>query len=172
MRLETMKVMMERLTETRSRLLKEMTILNDKEFNTVSREDVWSIAQICHHLYLAEKTFTKAILYGLNKDGQQDVDPKPIHLLADRSKKIDAPKMVIPSEDHFEIQQMIDMLEEARIQLINVLNSIKDESVLSKKAVRHPLFGYLPLYQWVETVYLHEQRHIEQIQEIKALICR
>jgi hypothetical protein len=35
--------------------------------------------------------------------------------------------------------------------------------------VRHPVLEELPLDQWIELLYLHEQRHIEQIKEIKAL---
>lgn len=31
----------------------------------------------------------------------------------------------------------------------------------------HPALGELFLDQWIELIYLHEQRHIEQIKEIK-----
>ena len=33
----------------------------------------------------------------------------------------------------------------------------------------HPALGELSLDQWIELIYLHEQRHISQIKEIKLL---
>lgn len=33
----------------------------------------------------------------------------------------------------------------------------------------HPALGELLLDQWIELIYLHEQRHIEQIKEVKLL---
>jgi hypothetical protein len=41
---------------------------------------------------------------------------------------------------------------------------------LAEKSVTHPALGELPLDQWIEQIYLHEQRHIEQIKEIKLLL--
>ncbi|MEC3085289.1 PadR family transcriptional regulator, partial [Bacillus cereus] len=32
-----------------------------------------------------------------------------------------------------------------------------------------PALGELPLDQWIELIYLHEQRHMLQIKEIKLL---
>ncbi|WP_396953717.1 DinB family protein [Neobacillus mesonae] len=164
--------MIKKLMETRSRLLREVTALSYGELNRKPKKNAWSIGQVCHHLYLTERAFTEAIIYGLKKNTihSNEVEPKPIHLLNDRSKKADAPEMVIPSETAFVIQQVIFMLEESRGKLLDVLNRIEDESSLKEKAVKHPVFGYLPLYQWIETEYLHEQRHIEQIKEIKSFI--
>ena len=53
-------------------------------------------------------------------------------------------------------------------KLLLVLDSIEDPSLLSGKSVKHALFGSLSLEQLIEQVHLHEQRHIEQIKEIKA----
>lgn len=44
------------------------------------------------------------------------------------------------------------------------------KSILAKKSVMHPALGELPLDQWIEQIYLHEQRHIEQINELKLLL--
>ena len=65
---------------------------------------------------------------------------------------------------------MIDLLNDSRKRLMSVLHTIEDKSILEEKSVNHPAFGELPLDQWVELIPLHEQRHIEQIKEIKSIL--
>lgn len=158
------------LEETREQLLNEIGSLSFEDINKAPDENVWSVGQVCHHLYLVEISFAKAILYGLKKEDAKKAEPKPIHLLNDRSKKIIAPEMVIPSGEPYERQQLVDMLAESRTMLLEVLDHVDQPSILVERSVKHPVFGYLPLYQWIESTYLHEQRHIEQIKEIKAEI--
>jgi hypothetical protein len=55
-------------------------------------------------------------------------------------------------------------------KLMDVLVKIDDISILKEIAVNHPRFGNLPLDQWIELLYLHEQRHIEQIKDLKAFV--
>lgn len=165
-----LELMKEKLAETRTKLLNEITSLSYKEFNTVPVENVWSVAQVCHHLHLVEVSFAKAILYGLKKEDAKKAEPKQIQLLNDRSKKLPAPEMVIPREEPFEKQQLVDMLDESRAMMLDVMNKVQEPSILVERSVKHPVFGYLPLYQWIETTYLHEDRHIEQIREIKMQI--
>ena len=153
---------------TRENLLNEMNGLSYEEFNFIPESTSWSIAQVCHHLVLSEKTFAKAIAYGLKKSNIS-TDPKNIHYMLDRSNKLEAPEMVKPQIDTSETQQIIEQLGDSRELLYSVLNAVDDAKILIDKSVKHPFFGDLPLFQWVQLVYLHEQRHIEQIKEIKLL---
>jgi len=155
----------EHLLTTRNKLLKELS--NCTNINQKPSNDSWSIAQVCHHLYLSEKTFTKAIKYGLSKKNDESAPLMNIQLILDRSNKVPAPEMVFPTEHSFEKEEIVKMLEESRKELLKLLNSLEDFSILRKKTVKHPIFGNLPLNQWVETIYLHEERHIAQIKEIR-----
>jgi hypothetical protein len=158
------------LIETRDCLLKEINLLSFEELNHKPESTTWSIAQVCHHLFLAEISFTKAISYGLKKVDGKKAAPKPIHLVADLTKKYQAPDMVVPSDSQFELQQLIEMLAESRKTFLEVYNRIEDKSILAAKSVKHPLFGDLSLDQWVELLEVHEDRHIEQIKKIKSLL--
>ncbi|MGJ7911962.1 DinB family protein [Neobacillus sp. LXY-1] len=158
------------LAEVREQLLGELEGLGFEAVNAKPSKDEWGVAQVCHHLYLAERAFTQGILYGLNKADGQKVEAKPIQALTDRSMKKQAPPIVIPSEDPMEIPQILQLLSEARTELLQVLNTLKDDSLLETKSAKHPVVGYVPIYQWVESIYLHELRHIDQIKEIKVLI--
>ncbi|MGE7926749.1 DinB family protein [Lysinibacillus xylanilyticus] len=158
------------LCETRNNLVEEIKLLSDTQFNAKPDTNSWSIAQVCHHLTLTEESFVRVIAWGLKQENSQQTERKNVHLIADRTKKIPAPEIVEPAEDFFTVQQIIELLDDSRKKLTTFLDTIEDPSILAEKSFKHPVFGELPLDQWVEVIYIHEQRHIEQIKEIKDLI--
>jgi hypothetical protein len=158
-------------SETRNNLLKEITSLSDAEFNSKPDVNTWSIAQVCHHLVLLDETAINVISFGLKEiDNTQKERQEIQSILLDRTKKFIAPKIVEPSLEPFEVQQMIDLLDDSRTKLMTFLNTIEDVTILAEKSVKHPALGELLLDQWIELIYLHEQRHIEQIKEIQLLV--
>jgi uncharacterized damage-inducible protein DinB len=158
------------LDETRKSLVQEITSLRDDEFNGKPSREMWSIAEVCHHLVLVEKSTAKVINWGVKEPPSTNIERRKVDLILDRTKKIQAPKVVEPDEQSFTVQQMIDLLNESRKTLMSVLHAIENKSILAEKSVNHPAFGELPLDQWVDMIPLHEQRHIEQIKEIKAIL--
>ncbi|MCP3776660.1 DinB family protein [Paenibacillus sp. MZ04-78.2] len=159
----------ENLFTTREQLLNEVSSLSFDEFNRRFETSKWSIAQVCHHLFITEKLFAKAIVFGLEQKRPTGSEHLPAHFVSDRSNKIQAPQISEPSSEPFQVLQIVQLLSESRNKLMDVLSKIDDKSILKAIAVNHPVFGDLPLDQWVELLYLHEQRHIEQIKELKAL---
>lgn len=160
----------ENLTVTRNRLLDEISGLSFEQLNNKPDEDTWSIAQVCHHLYLSESVFTQAIIYGLTKSNAKKAEPKPVQLAVDRTHKAKAPDMVVPSKDPLEFKKITELLNQSRNLFLEFYNQLEDKSILKEKSTKHPLFGYTPLDQWIELIYLHEERHIQQIKEIKSMI--
>ena len=158
------------LYETRNNLVKEITSLSYSQFNDRPGMNKWSIAQVCHHLVLVEQATIKAIAWGLKEIDNTQTERKNVQLILDRTKKFKAPKIVEPDVEPFEVQSIIDLLNDSRKKLMTFLSTIEDKSILAEKSVKHPAFGELPLDQWIEQIYLHEQRHIEQIKEIKLLL--
>ncbi|MFJ7724728.1 DinB family protein [Neobacillus sp. NPDC097160] len=166
------KLVNDNLYETRNYLVKEIALLSDAQFNSKPDMNKWSIAQVCHHLVLVEEASLKAIAWGLKEIDSAQRERKKVDLiLLDRTKKIKAPKIVEPDVEPFEVQQIINLLHDSRKKLMTFLSTIEDKSILAEKSVKHPAIGELPLDQWIEQIYLHEQRHIEQIKEIKLLLC-
>ncbi|MFJ8101940.1 DinB family protein [Lysinibacillus sp. NPDC096212] len=160
----------DRLCETRNNLLEEIKVLSDTQLNAKPDANSWSIAQVCHHLALVEESSVKAIAWGLKQEDNKQTERKNVQLIVDRTKKISAPKIVEPTEGFFTVQQIIELLDDSRKKLTTFLNTIEDPSILAEKSVKHPAIGELPLDQWVEQIHFHEQRHIEQIKEIKAFL--
>ncbi|MFB7638901.1 DinB family protein [Peribacillus butanolivorans] len=155
------------LFESRNQLIGEITELEDKALNHKPVPDIWSIAQICHHLYLSEQAITEAIARGIRDRDYKNIIQKNIYLISDMKKKFKSPDIVLPSQKPFEISKIIDLLAESRDQLLQVLYEMDKDIVLNKKKAKHPMFGDLSLDQWIELLSIHEQRHTKQIQDIK-----
>ena len=158
------------LCETRNNLVEEIKLLSDAQFNAKPDTNSWSIAQVCHHLSLTEEKFVNVIAWGLKQEDSKQTERKNVHLILDRTTKVPAPEFLEPANDVFTIQQIIELLDDSREKLTTFLDKVEDPSILAEKSFKHRLLGELPLDQWVELVYIHEQRHIEQIKEIKTLI--
>ena len=163
------KINHEALSAARGRLMNEIVLLNDEEFNKRDDPNMWTAAQVCHHLVLTEKIFTKVIVHSLKKTESNKTESKNIGLITDRTRKIVAPEIVKPNSEPMEVREIIDMLNDSRAKFLEVLSTITDESKLVDHSAKHPVFGELPLEQWIDLLYLHEQRHIEQIKEIKSI---
>ncbi|MFS0820326.1 DinB family protein [Bacillus sp. 1P02SD] len=157
----------ENLYETRNNVVKEISSLNFTQFNDRPGLNKWSIAQVCHHLVLVEQATIMAIEWGLKEVDNTTKKRKNVHLILDRTNKIKAPKIVEPDVEPFEVQSIIGMFIDSRKKLLSFLSTIEDTSVLALKSTKHPALGELPLDQWIEQIYMHELRHIEQIKEIK-----
>lgn len=160
----------ETLTSTRKKLLNEISDLSYEELNKKPSAETWSIAQICHHLHLTESVFTQAIIYGLSKSNGRKAAPVPVQLTADRSQRAKAPDIVMPSDNPLDFQKISELLDQSRNLFLEFYNQLEDKTLLAEKSAKHPLFGYMPLDQWVELIYLHDERHIEQVKEIKTLL--
>lgn len=158
-------IVKDHLGATRTALLQTIQTLDDTVFNVKPDAQSWSVAQICHHLVLVEKATKKAIAWGVKAQAPTSPARKDVQLILDRSRKIQAPAIVEPTEQPFTMEAMLDLLASTRKNFLAFLQTIEEPERLAKHAVKHPALGELPLDQWIEMVYLHEQRHIEQIKE-------
>ena len=158
------------LEESRKHLLNVIALLSTEEFNFKPVTMEWSIAQVCHHLFLTERATTKAIMWGLKEDKSTTQERKNMSILLDRSIKRKAPSMVEPDVKAFNVLEINNLLNDSREKLLAFLGTIENPSILKEKSVNHPALGDFPLDQWIEQIYLHEQRHTEQIKDIKELL--
>ncbi|MGM0839285.1 MAG: DinB family protein [Bacillota bacterium] len=155
------------IEDIRSDLLNSVSDLTNDDLNKRIEEDRWTIMQVLDHLYLMERSLTKAIHSTLAKGEAQEVPSKPIHYTVNRSTKVDAPPFVIPTEESLTLQKMKDKLNNSRKYLLTFLYTTSKEE-LQKKAYPHPIFGLIRLDEWVPFIGYHEKRHLEQIEELKG----
>lgn len=154
------------LKVTRDELLGILKGLNRNQLYMRKDSDSWNIGQICQHLIKTEELFVIAIKKGLKSNEDSFIENKPLDFLLDRSKKIKAPDIAKPTDEIIEYHEIVEKLKHSREKLLAILNTIEDPSVLSRRHFIHPVFKEMLLIEWVKTLYLHEQRHIKQINEI------
>ncbi|MGZ0084238.1 DinB family protein [Caldibacillus thermoamylovorans] len=158
---------MDHQEQVRRQLLESVSALSDEQLNTRVAEGSWTIAQVLEHLHLIETSIAAMIAQTLTHGASQPVSEKPIHLTLDRSKKVEAPDFARPSNRRFTWGELEEKLRQSRQRLRHIVEQA-DPADLEAKSFPHPVFGPLSLKQWVEFVGYHEQRHLAQIEEIKA----
>lgn len=164
--------MLDHLNEVREELWKSVTGLSDEELNMKMAEDEWTIAQVLEHLYLVERAVASQLKHGLYEESEEPFEEKPIHLALDRSIKAKVPISALePKSEPQTFVSLRSKLDKSRQQLTEAATEL-DPAILTHRALSHPAFGLINLKQWVESVGIHEQRHIEQIKELKAKLSR
>ncbi|TVX96246.1 DinB family protein [Cohnella terricola] len=156
----------QKLKETRDELFGILTGLSGDQLNKQKDINSWSISQVCQHLYKTEELYVVAIKKGLKSSEDSFIENKPVEILLDRSHKLEAPDIAKPTDEILEYQEIIEKLNNSRQKLNELLNTLADPAVLSKRHFIHPAFKEMLLIEWVKSLYLHEQRHIKQINEI------
>lgn len=156
----------QKLKETRDELFGILTGLSGDQLNQQKDLNSWSISQVCQHLFKTEELYVVAIKKGLKSKEDSFIENKSVEFLLDRSQKLEAPDIAKPTDEFLEYEEIIEKLNNSRQKLLELLNTVEDESVLSRRHFMHPVFKEMLLIEWVKSLYLHEQRHINQINEI------
>jgi uncharacterized damage-inducible protein DinB len=153
------------LKETRDDLLEMIKDLSEEQLNKRKDPGSWSIGQVCQHLSKTEELYVIAIRRGLKSNEDSTVEHKPLEFLLDRSNKWEAPDIARPTDEIWRAEEIIGKLDQSRERLLELLDTVEDPSVLSRRHFTHPVFKEMLLLEWVRSLYLHEQRHMEQIKE-------
>ena len=87
--------------------------------------------------------------------------------LINRQYKAHAPELILP-KSRFTRAQILRHYEEARARALNFIRETTQP--LNEHTAEHPFPGFstLSAYQWVLYIPLHNQRHVQQIAEVKA----
>jgi 5-formyltetrahydrofolate cyclo-ligase len=151
--------------EVRREIWKTIQHLTDRQINESDSPDRWSIAQILDHLHIIESFITKKVKDTLGVHTEPPIQ-KPIHLTLNRSRKIKSPT---PITNEFKTMETLqNNLNASRNAFETLIQQLTQEQ-LEQKSMSHPVFGdRMSLKQWIEFVSLHEQRHLEQIKEVKS----
>ncbi len=158
---------MEENYRVREALLASVSSIDDTQLNERPNYTSWSIMEVLEHLFLIEMVVANAITEQVKNEKSVRAEDKPIQFTVDRRHKVKAPSFIEPSGEFLTLEEVTMKLAKSREALVNAVANV-EESVLEQKSYPHPIFGLLSLKQWVPFVGLHEKRHLEQIEEIKA----
>jgi uncharacterized damage-inducible protein DinB len=156
-----------KVVKIREDLKRHLDDVSFEKMNVKPSQDEWSIAQIVLHLAGAETRFMKLALEAAQEQPDHQGDPVDLSVFDDKSKKLKAP--VDPPEDPHSIDELLNELQASR-RLTEEFIEKYSEAELAQRTMNHHRFGIMPVWQVLELLGRHEQRHIFQIEETKKKI--
>lgn len=165
---------MSHMHATRKLFLDATANLTPEQWNFKAAPEKWSIAECAEHI-AASETF----LWGLVEKLAAGPAAKPediaktkgkddavVKMVPDRSSKFQAPEPIKPRKLAADPMEYLAKFKTARDQHIAYME--KTDASLRDKVMPHPAMGPLDAYQWVLLLSAHAERHVLQIQEVKA----
>ena len=166
----------DKISSYREALLGSIKGLSEAQINHKPAEDQWAIADILHHLALADEANVRLSGLFFKQIQEQSVpeDPSPDESALDCMEKFKdnlkvkakAPERVAPLS-HLPEQESLARLQASREKLLEAMKGLAAHD-LSRVSFPHPLLGPLNGYQWLMIAGLHEMRHAAQIDRIKS----
>ncbi len=160
------------LKQTRDGVLASTKGLSEAQWNFKPAPTRWSVAEVTEHIAAAEDFLMGMIQEQVMKAPARTeptdlkaIDDFVLQAIPDRSKKVQAPEPLVPSNRFSNPKGSLKHFKESRAKTIKFLKETKD---LRQHAIDSPLGKKLDAYQWVLFISAHSERHTKQINEVKA----
>ncbi|MCL5745994.1 MAG: DinB family protein [Acidobacteria bacterium] len=162
------------LQGTRKLFLDSVADLSDAQWNFKPDARTWSIGECAEHIALSEDELFAMVT---NKIMKSPADPAKraetkgkdetvLRIIADRSKKSQAPPSLTPAHKFKSRQELIDHFKQSRDRTLDYIRTTRDD--LRSHFAPKPAVGTMDAYQWILLISAHSGRHVAQINEIKA----
>jgi hypothetical protein len=171
---EERKKLVSLLEDSRDQLYKSIDGLSPAQWTFQSSPERWSVGKVVEHIMKSETLLFKKAEEALNSPPNPDWEKKT-------SGKTELLERVMPTRQGkaqapFEIQPDGKM---SREDVLKEFDALRAKSLAFAKQVDKPLkeytsehpfqfFNTLNAYQWLLYIPWHNQRHIKQIEEVKA----
>ena len=158
----------------RDRLLEELRDLTPAQWEFRPTPESWSIFEVTEHVALVEGGIARMLegrLFAQTATMEQNAetagkDSLVVDAMRDREQKRPAPEFVRPRRKWPTPPEAVAALVDARARTVAQLG--KETRNLRDYCAPHPSFQTLDGHQWVLFLVAHAERHLSQIQEIKA----
>ncbi len=162
------------LAESEAELMKAIEKLSEAQWKFKPAPEKWSVGEVAEHIVLAEGLLfamvEKAMADKPNAEWETKTKGKTElleRILVNRTGRAQAPEQIVPS-GKLSRDEVIAKFKEVRART-NKFASNFDQPLKDHTADHmFPVFGTLNGYQWLIYVPLHNIRHNQQINEVKA----
>lgn len=162
------------LKETRNDLAKTVEGLSEAQLNFKPAPDRWSIKECVYHLAISETAIWQwidaTIKAPANPEKRADIkmtDEQVLQGIANREHKIKTSEAFEPKNAKWaNVDEALKDMKENRKKAIDYINTTNEE-LRNHVATETPL-GALDAYQLVLLLSQHTNRHMQQINEVKA----
>lgn len=129
-------------------------------------ETCWSILQVAEHVAAVEHAMLRGLQLNLAKTSPTDfAKDQRIAGIRNRTNKLQAPELVTPKGRWLTLHECAESFRKSRANTIEYLRGADN---LRGKSLLHPLLGEIDGHQAIMIMAGHPERHILQIEEIKA----
>lgn len=160
---------------TRKRFLDSIAGLSDKQWSFKPDDKVWSVAECAEHITLSEGFLFQNVTGRIMKtpaapERKEEVKGKDELIMKgvrDRTAKFQAPEPIQPKTRQWPtIEAVSTEFRARRDKTIAYVQTTPDE--LRSHFFEHPAAKLLDGYQWMLLLSAHTDRHVSQIEEVKA----
>ena len=164
----------EQLQASRKNFLNAVAGLTPEQLNFKASPDRWSIAECAEHITISEDfiggRIKDAIVKGPatpeKRANVKVTDEQILKGVPDRSQKFKAPEPIVPKKRWPDLETTVAHFKESRDANIAYVGTTQDD--LRNHFAPHPALGLMDGYQWILLLTGHTERHVAQIQEVKA----
>jgi uncharacterized damage-inducible protein DinB len=162
-----------KIQDNKIQLLNSFLNLNKEEIEFKPAENVWSVLEVLEHIFMINKAVLKVIVTpALEKSNNTSYElfgeSKLNHLIVTkRANKVPAPEFSNPTGLFTTItdaEQNLNSLIDKIVDYINEIN-IEQETI----TLKHPILGDMTKVDWIHFMIAHTNRHLLQIEELKAV---
>ncbi|MDA2912950.1 DinB family protein [Acidobacteriia bacterium AH_259_A11_L15] len=166
--MQGIRAIVEKLNQVRTDLLAVTEQVSPGSWRKRSAAEKWSAAEVIAHLTMVEKAITE----GTQKLVRSEPRPTPFWKRLHFPLKLEEWRFLrartpIPLDPRLlgDKEPMLERFAAGRRKTLAFLEANRQRD-LSRWRWRHPFFGSLDGYTWMECLYRHEIRHTKQLREI------
>jgi len=173
MELHERETAIELLKDSRQRVLAAVSGLSGEQLTFRLAEDQWSVSDCLEHINVVEASVYAAIQKTLSRPPRPEKRAEAAgkleivqRALADRGRKLAGPPEMMPRRERIEFSELV--MEFERIRAATLAFTAETSSDLHDYFFPHLFFGTMDCYQWLMLLGWHADRHIAQMEEVKA----
>jgi DinB family protein len=155
------------ITKTNADLFVLIDSFDENELNQVPFENSWTAGQVANHLKKSD-SFIHYLLTAPTRETQRPADQNVGQLrdvFLNFDKKLDAPDMIAPDTRNFTREEALGSLKDIRSK---ILEDAANTDLTLTTTVKSPL-GAATLLEMLHFHLFHTQRHIHQLEKIRAV---
>ena len=165
---------MSHLHATRKLFLDSIAGLTEAQWSFKPAPDRWSIAECAEHIAVSEDMLfllvTAKILKSPpaaeRKSGPSDKDELVLRSTADRSRKVETADFLRPKGRWPTREALVAQFKQSRDRTIAFVEATAED--LRAHSAPNPVYQSLDAYQYILLMAGHTERHVAQINEVKA----
>jgi hypothetical protein len=162
------------LHATSKQFVDSLAGLSDAQLNFKAAPERWSIAECAAHIALSEDLLFGMLVDKIMKSpadpskmpAAKDRDAAILKAVADRSKKSKAPNALQPAQKFASTAEALSHFKQSREKTLEYIRTTQDE--LRTHFTKSGEGPDMDAYQWILLISAHTDRHVQQIQEVKA----